>query len=364
MKISQIITILEDFAPIQLQDDFDNAGLQVGDISQKARGVLVCLDITEEVVDEAIELDCNLIISHHPLLFKPLKTLTGKNYIERSVMKACKNDVVIYSAHTNLDNAWGGVNFRLAEKIGLQNVRVLNPKKNGLLKLVTFVPVEQAETVRNALFNAGAGTIGNYDSCSFNVLGEGSFQANEGTNPFVGNICELHTEKEIRIETILPTFKKTAVLRALLTVHPYEEPVYDFYTLINDWEQAGSGVVGELPAEEDEVSFLQRLKSIFRLKSLKHSPLTGKMIREVALCGGSGSFLIKDAIAYGADIFITGEAKYNDYYDVEDQILLAVLGHYETEQCTKEIFFDIITKKIPNFAIHFSNVNVNPVNYM
>ena len=364
MKIAQIISTLEEFAPLPLQDGFDNAGLQVGDVSQKAKGILLCLDVTEEVMDEAIELDCNLIISHHPLLFKPLKSLTGKTYIERCVIKACKHNIVIYSAHTNLDNAQGGVNFRIAEKIGLQNVRILSPKKDNLLKLVTFVPIEQAEAVRNALFNAGAGHIGNYDSCSYSVEGKGTFRANEQANPFAGEIGELHTESESRIETIIPSFKKSAVLRALLASHPYEEPVYDFYPLSNSWHQAGSGVVGELPIAENEESFLQRLKVIFQLKSLKHSPLTGKMIREVALCGGSGAFLIPEAIAYDADIFITGEAKYNDYYDVEKKILLAVIGHYESEVCTKEIFYDIITKKIPNFAVHFSTVGSNPVNYM
>jgi dinuclear metal center YbgI/SA1388 family protein len=364
MKISQITGALEAFAPLPLQEGFDNAGLQVGDPSQTAKGVLLCLDVTEEVIDEAIELDCNLIISHHPLLFKPVRSLSGKSYIERCVIKACKHDLVIYSAHTNLDNARGGVNFRLAEKIGLQNVRVLKPQENSLLKLVTFVPAGQAEAVRNALFHAGAGTIGNYDFCSYNTEGYGTFRAGADTHPYAGEAGELHTEPEVRIETILPVYKKTSVLRALLASHPYEEPAYDFYSLSNSWNQAGSGVVGELPIEEDEESFLQRLKAIFQLKSLKHSPFTGKKIREVALCGGSGAFLIPDAIAYGADIFITGEARYNDYFDVENRILLAVLGHYETEQCTKEIFFDIITKKIPNFVIHFSNANTNPVNYM
>jgi hypothetical protein len=233
-----------------------------------------------------------------------------------------------------------------------------------LLKLVTFVPSEHAETIRNALFNAGAGNIGSYDSCSFNVLGKGTFRAGEETDPFVGEIGELHTEGETRIETVLPVYKKTTVLRALLASHPYEEPAYDFYSLNNSWDRVGAGVVGELPAEEEEESFLHRIKTIFQLKTLKHSPFTGKMIREVALCGGSGAFLIPDAIAYGADVFLTGEAKYNDYYDVENRILLAILGHYESEHCTKEIFFDIISKKIPNFVPHFSNLNTNPVNYM
>lgn len=364
MKISQVIAELEDYAPLFLQENFDNSGLQAGDISQNVRGILLCLDVTEEVVDEAIELDCNLIISHHPLLFKPLKKLTGKTYIERCVIKSCKHDIVIYASHTNMDNAFGGVNYHLAEKIGLQNVRVLSPKKDCLLKLVTFVPEAQAETLRNALFKAGAGQIGNYDSCSFNASGSGTFRAGEKANPYAGSINEFHIEPEIRIETIVPAYKKPAVLRTLLAVHPYEEPAYDFYSLENDWKQVGSGVVGELPYPEDEELFLQKLKTIFNLKTLKHSPFTGKQIRKVALCGGSGAFLIPDAIACGADVFITGEAKYNDYYDVENRILLAVIGHYESEIATKEIFYNIITKKIPNFAVHLSTMNANPVNFM
>jgi dinuclear metal center YbgI/SA1388 family protein len=364
MKISRIIAELEDYAPLVLQESFDNSGLQVGDVSQKARGVLLCLDVTEEVIEEAIELDCTLIISHHPLLFKPLRKLTGKTYIERCVIKACQHDIVIYASHTNMDNAFGGVNYHLAGKLGLQNLRVLSPKKDCLLKLVVFVPEAHAETVRNALFKAGAGQIGNYDSCSFNASGSGTFRAGEEAHPYAGNIGERHTEPEIRIETIVSAYKKSTVLRALLAVHPYEEPAYDFYSLANDWTLVGSGIVGELPYPEDEKSFLQKLKTVFNLKTLKHSPFTGKPIKEVALCGGSGAFLIPDAIACGADVFITGEAKYNDYYDVENQMLLAVIGHYESEVVTKEIFYDIITKKITNFAVHFSTVNTNPVNFM
>ena len=364
MKISQIIETLEDFAPLGLQESFDNSGLQVGDISQKAKGILLCLDVTEDVLEEAMKLDCNLIISHHPLLFKPIKKLSGKTYIERCVVKACKNDLVIYAAHTNIDNVHKGLNFYLAEKLELQNLRILSPKKDGLLKLVTFVPEAHAEPVRDALFGAGAGCIGNYDSCSFNALGAGTFRAGEQTRPFAGNRNELHIEPEIRIETILPIQKKSTVLRTLLAVHPYEEPAYDFYPLANEWTGAGSGVIGELPNPEREEAFLHRLKILFKLQSIKHSPLFGKEIQKIALCGGNGAFLIPEAIAYGADVFITGEAKYNDYYDVENRILLAVIGHYESEIITKELFYDVITKKITNFAIHFSTTNINPVNYL
>lgn len=363
-RIRDIIRELEQFAPLPLQEGFDNAGVQIGNVDWPATGALLCLDVTEEVIDEAIELECNLIISHHPLAFKPFKSLTGVTYIERCMMKACKHDLVIYSAHTNLDNAPGGVSFKMAEMIGLQHVRVLSPQEGSLLKLVTFVPEAYAGPVRNALFNAGAGSIGKYDSCSYNLQGEGSFRALEGCVPFCGEIGDVHFEKEVRIETVLPAFRKASVTRALLAAHPYEEPAFDFYPLANTWNQAGSGVVGELPEEEDEQSFLQRIKYIFHVPCIKHSPFTGKPVKEVALCGGSGAFLINKAIAYGADVFITGEARYNDYYDVEDRILLAVIGHYESEVCTKDIFYDIITKKFPTFGVHFSNVNSNPVKYL
>ncbi len=364
MKVKDILKEIEKYAPLPLQEGFDNAGLQVGDSDQLATGALICLDVTEAVIEEAIDKECNLIISHHPLAFKPFKSLTGRNYVERCMMKACKHDIVVYSAHTNLDNVAGGVNYRIAELIGLHNIRILSPQKNTLLKLVTFVPEAYAETVRNVLFNAGAGHIGNYDSCSFNLKGEGTFRANEKSKPFVGEIGHLHTENEERIETIIPAYRKSTVTRALLSVHPYEEPVLDFYPLDNTWNMAGSGIVGELPDSEDEYNFLLRIKDIFNVDCIKHSAFTGKLIREVAVCGGGGAFLIPEAIAFGADVFITGEAKYNDFYDVEDKILLAVIGHYESEVCTKDIFYNILSKKFPTFALHFSNVNSNPVKYL
>ena len=352
MRIKEILQAIENVAPIPLQEDFDNSGLQVGDVNREVTGALLCLDVTESVIDEAVSLGCNLIISHHPLAFKPFKSLTGRTYVERCMIAAIKHDIVVYAAHTNLDNAVQGVNFKLAEMLGLQQVRILSPQKDALLKLVTFVPESHVEYVRNALFNAGAGNIGNYDSCSFNLHGEGTFRANESADPFVGDIGKLHFEKEVRIETVLPKFKQADVLRALLSVHPYEEPAYDFYPLKNDWAQAGSGVVGVLPEPMPEQEFLYLLKDVFNLATIRHTKLQNREIHDVALCGGSGAFLIPEAIAYGADAFITGEAKYNDFFDVEGRLLLAVVGHYESEICTKDIFFDVISKKFPTFAVH------------
>ena len=364
MRIKEIVSALERFAPLPLQDGFDNAGLQIGLTEAEATGALLCLDVTEAVLDEAIALGYNLVISHHPLIFKGYKSITGRDYVERCIMKAIKNDIVIYSAHTNLDNAPGGVNFKIAEKIGLSNVRVLEAKENALVKLVTFVPTAQAEDVRKALFAAGCGCIGNYDACSYNVEGEGTFRAQEGSHPFCGSIGELHTEKEVRIETVLPAYKKSEVIKALLSAHPYEEPAFDLYPLQNSWTQAGAGVIGELDTPETELEFLKRVKKIFEVGCLKHNKLTGREIQTVALCGGAGAFLMPLAIRNGADVFITGEIKYHDYFGHDTDILLAEIGHYESEQYTKEIFCEIIQKKFPTFAIHSTQVDTNPINYL
>ena len=364
MKIKEIVSALERFAPLPLQDGFDNAGLQIGLTDAEATGALLCLDVTEAVLDEAIASGCNLIISHHPLIFKGYKSITGKDYVERCILKAIKNDIVIYSAHTNLDNAPGGVNFKIAEKIGLKNVRILDPKESSLIKLVTFVPSAQAEEVRNALFTAGCGCIGNYDSCSYNTEGEGTFRAQEGSHPFCGTVGELHHETEVRIETILPEYKKGEVIRALLSKHPYEEPAYDLYPLHNSWAQVGSGIVGELEEPESELEFLKRIKRIFEVGCLKHNKLTGRLIQKVSLCGVAGAFLIPQAVRSGADVFITGEIKYHDYFGRETDILLAEIGHYESEQYTKEIFYSIIRDLFPNFALQFSKVNTNPIKYL
>lgn len=364
MRIKEIIQTIEQLAPLSLQEKFDNSGIQVGDSNREATGALLSIDVTEEVIEEAISLNCNLIVSHHPIAFKSFKSLTGCSYVERCIMKAIKHDIVLYAAHTNLDNATQGVNFKLAEMLGLQHVHILSPQKENLLKLVTFVPETHAEYVRQALFNAGAGHIGNYDSCSYNTRGEGTFRAHENAHPFVGEIGNMHYETEMRIETILPKHKQNEVLRALIAVHPYEEPAYDFYPLLNVWEKAGSGVVGSLPEPMAERDFLLLLKDVFKLSIIKHSQFIGTEIHDVALCGGSGAFLIEDAVDYGADVFVTGEAKYNDYYDVEDKILLAVVGHHESEICTKSIFFDVISKKFPTFDLHLSAFDINPVKYL
>lgn len=364
MRIKELLSVIEELAPLGLQEGFDNSGIQVGDANVEATGVLFCIDVTEDVVDEAITLGCNIIIAHHPLLFKSLKSITGKSYIERCVVKAIKNDILIYAAHTNLDNAQYGINHYLGKLLNLQNQRILAPQKDKLVKLATYVPHSHSEQVRMALFNAGAGSIGDYDQCSYNINGQGTFRAGETSHPFTGTIGKLHLEPEIKIEVVLPSIKTKDIVRALLAIHPYEVPAYDIYNLNNEWEQAGSGIVGTLPEEMDEENFLYYLKDVLDLQSVQFSKLRNKPIRDVAIAGGSGSFLIPQAIAYDADIFITGEVKYNDFYDVEDKLLLAVVGHYESEIFTKNVMFDYLSEKYPTFAIYMAGTDKNPVKYL
>ena len=364
VKIKDIANALEMFAPLPLQDGFDNAGLQIGLTEAEVTGVLLCLDVTEAVIDDAIASGCNLIVSHHPLIFSPLKRITGNGYVERCVMKAISAGISVYSAHTNLDNAPGGVNYRIAEKLGLQNVRILLPKEDSLLKLAVYVPTSHADAVRSALFNAGCGSIGNYSSCSYNITGCGTFMANEGCKPFCGTVGELHKEEEVRIETVMPEYIKNRVVASLLKAHPYEEPAYDIYPLKNSWGSVGTGVVGELSDECSELDFLALVKAKFNLSSLSHTPILGHNVRRVALCGGAGGSFAKAALAAGADVYITGEARYHDLFNYTGKMLVAVMGHYESEQYTMDIFREIIAERFPELRIVKTGVNTNPLNYM
>ena len=364
MNVKSICELIEEVAPLSLQESYDNAGLLVGDSQMEINSVLISIDVTEEVLEEAIRKNCNMIVSHHPLIFSGLKRLAGQNEVQRCVTKAIKNDIAIYAAHTNMDNVIQGVSGKMAEKIGLRNIQILQPKQNALLKLITFVPQLYSHAIREAIFEAGAGQIGNYDSCSFNADGVGSFRANEKARPFVGKIDELHLEPETRIEIVLPEYLKNQVLEALLKAHPYEEPAYDFIPLKNAWNQVGAGVVGELTIEEDELEFLTRIKSVFNNPTIRHTALLGKKIKRVALCGGSGSSFLPDALSASADVYISGDFKYHEFFEAQKRILIADIGHFESEQFTKDIFFEIITKKMPTFAVQISDSKTNPINYL
>lgn len=364
MTVKEISHYLDASIPLALQESYDNAGLLAGDPEEEVSGILITLDVTEDVIREAMSKGFNMIIAHHPIIFNGLKRLTGKNLVERCVMLAIKNDIALYAAHTNLDHLKGGVSYALAEKLGLQDIRTLRPMATGLRKLVTFCPMIHAEEVREALFNAGAGHIGNYDACSYNTEGYGTFRALQGANPFVGKMNSIHNEAEVRIETIFPEWKLPELLEALHKTHPYEEVAYDIYPIENKNPDAGPGVVGSIPEETNTLSFLNYVKETTSIPVLKHTTIHKESVRKLALCGGAGSFLIQDAIRSGADIYITGDLKYHDYFLAEGKIILVDSGHFETEQFAPDILRDILLKKFPNFAVLISEVNTNPVNYL
>lgn len=364
MLTGNIISAIEQAAPPALQEDYDNTGIQVGSPLTECTGVLLCVDVTPETVQEAVDHGCNLIISHHPLIFRGLKRITGSSPVETSVINAIAAGITIYSAHTSLDNASHGVSAFMAGKLGLTDVKVLEPQMGRLMKLAVFVPKESAEEVRLALFDAGAGAIGRYDCCSYSVDGKGTFRALDGADPYVGEIGEYHTEPEIRIEVLLPAWKQRAVEKALLQTHPYEEPAYEFVRIDNADRHTGSGAAGILPAPLTPDELIEKVKAAFGSPVARCTAYPAdRAIRRVAMCGGSGSFLIKNAIEAGAQAFITSDTKYHDFVDYRDRILLIDIGHFESEQCTKEIFYHIIKEKFPNFAVRYSEIEKNPIIY-
>jgi dinuclear metal center YbgI/SA1388 family protein len=363
MIVQEAINHLEALAPLAYAEDFDNVGLLVGDKNNEVTGILIALDTLETVVDEAIASNCNLIISFHPIIFKGLKSLTGKNYVERTVLKAIKNDIAIYAIHTALDNALQGVNDRICDQLGLVNKQILIPQSGTIKKLTTYVPKNKESEVREALFTAGAGAIGNYNHCSFNIDGIGTFNGNENSNPAIGVKGETQYEKETKLTVIFGKHLETKILKALFNSHPYEEVAYEIIPLENKNQDIGMGMVGELESEMDETHFLEHLKNTMGTPCIRHSSFLDKQIKKVAVLGGSGSFAINAAKSAGADAFVTADLKYHDFFTAENNILLADIGHYESEQYTKNLLVAYLTKKIPNFAIILSKTNTNPVKY-
>lgn len=363
MKIKELTTYLEQLAPLAYQESYDNAGLIVGNPNETITGVLVTLDSTEAVIDEAIAKGCNVVVAHHPIVFKGLKKLTGKNYVERTIIKAIKNDVAIYATHTNLDSVIGGVNFKIAQRLDLQQVRILSPKSQALLKLVVFVPISNTKEVLDALHEAGAGVIGNYSHVSFRGEGTGAFRPNELANPSIGAANVDEEVHENRVEVIFPAYLKNQVLAAMHRSHIYEEVAHDIIALENQNPEVGSGAIGELSEAMSEKDFLQYLKQRMNVSVIRHTNLLGKPIKKIALCGGSGGFLLNDAISQNADVFITADYKYHEFFDADSRIIIADIGHFESEQFTKELLKDYICKKMINFAVHLSETPTNPINY-
>lgn len=363
MLLRELTDYLESLAPLDYQESYDNSGLLVGRPDQEVNQALISLDCTEEVVDEAIALGCNVIISHHPIVFKGLKRFNGSTYVERVVMKAIKHDVALYAIHTNLDHITGGVNSKLAERLALRNTAILSPKGDLLRKLAVFVPLSHVEPVRTALFAAGAGQVGKYDQCSFNVAGYGTFRGGEGTDPFVGNPGEMHREEELRMEVIFPANRERAILLALFEAHPYEEVAYDLYRLQNSYQEVGSGLIGYLEHPLSEQEFLGLLKQQLNAPVIRHTALRGKPVVRVAVCGGAGSFLLNQAIRSGADVFVTSDYKYHEFFDAEGKIVIADVGHFESEQFTQQLLLEIIRKKFPTFAVRLTGIDTNPIKY-
>lgn len=362
-KIKDILEAIEVVAPRNLQEDYDNAGIQIGDADKDATSALLCVDVTEDIVDEAIIKKANLIISHHPLLFKGVKTINNQDETGRIIIKAIKNDIVIYSAHTNLDNAYNGVSFDIAKRIGLTEIEILENQEGKFLKLVVFVPSTHAEILRCAIAEAGAGKLGNYDNCSFSSEGIGSFRALNGAHPFVGKQNDIHREPEVREEFLLPVELRNKIISTLIKVHPYEEPAFDIIPLENISKYNGSGVIGNIEPENIN-DFLNSLKKKFNVGSIKYSKGKTNTVRRVAICGGSGAFLIPKAIQKNADIYITGDVKYHDFTTFGNSLIIADIGHYESEQFTKDIFYNIIRENFPNFVTCYPEKEKNPINYL
>ncbi|MEX0968111.1 MAG: Nif3-like dinuclear metal center hexameric protein [Bacteroidia bacterium] len=365
-----IVTFLNSVAPPALQEQYDNSGLLTGNPGTRVKGVLIALDVTEDIIDEAIEKKCNLIVAHHPLIFKGIKSLTGRDWVERTVIKAIKNDIGILAVHTNLDNIFNGVNARICERLGIREREILAPKNGGLIKIVTFCPSGADEDgnsipqkVREAMFAAGAGHIGNYDHCSYILSGTGTFRAGKGADPFVGDLEKEHHEQEERIETIAPRYLQRQIIQAMIEAHPYEEVAYDIYPLENEHPRTGAGMIGNLEAPIPEHDFMQWLKDRMNVKVIRHTQLRGTDIQRVAVCGGSGSFLLEKAISAGADVFITGDFKYHQFFDGEGNILIADIGHYESEQYTIHLLHELLTEKFTTFALRKTELITNPVNY-
>lgn len=363
ITIKQITAAVAAFAPPELAEEWDNNTLITGNSQWPCTGVLCTLDVTEAVVAEAVQKNCNLIVAHHPILFKGIKKLTGADYVSATIIAAIKNDVAIYTAHTALDNVLLGVNGYIADKLSLQHCKILAPKKGVLRRLITFAPHDKAEAVRAAVFAAGAGQIGKYSECSFNSRGTGTFKAEEGADPYVGEIGKQHSEEETKIEIVFPAYMEAQVVEALIKAHPYEEVAYDIFVMANVHQGIGSGLVGTLPEPIEEEIFLQRLQQIFAVPVIRHTAFLGKPVKTVALCGGSGAFLIKNARAAGADAYLTADVKYHEFFDAEGKILLADVGHYETEQFTAELLQQVLAKKFPTFAVLKTSLNTNPVQY-
>lgn len=364
MKILDVIKYLDQLIPAGYQESYDNCGLQVGDTSAEITGALISLDLTEAVVDEAVETRSNLIVTHHPFIFGGLKHIDADSPAGRIIYKLIRNGIAVYSAHTSLDKLSNGVSAQLAKRLGLCNLRILAPDSDSLKQLVVYCPKEQSQQLKDALYAAGAGNIGNYRHCSYSVNGTGTFEPLQGANPFVGTVgSETYTSEE-RIEMVYPKAFENKIVSALKANHPYETPAYSLIPLSNANPDVGLGIVGELPEDVEIETFIETVKQTVGIPVVRHSELCRKKVRTVALCGGAGAEFIGTAVAQNADIYLTSDIKYHDFQKATGHIVLADIGHYESEQFAKEFFYDKLSEKFRIFAIRIAKTETNFVGYM
>ncbi len=363
MFVSDIIEIIEEWAPVEYSEDFDNVGLLTGDPKSNCTGVLITLDTIESIIDEAIKNKCNLIVSFHPIIFSSLKKISKSDYVQKTIYKAIQNNVSIYAIHTSLDNHKYGVSHKIAEKLNLINTEILLPKNDTLRKLIVNVPESNENDLLKALHDAGAGILGNYENCSFSIEGKGTFKGNELSNPNIGDPQKKTSIAEKQIQLVFQKHLESRILETLFKNHPYESVAYDILNLNNLNPDIGMGVFGSLKKSFSENDFIELLKKTFKTPLVRHSKLLGKPIKKVALLGGSGSFAINSAIKKQADVFLTSDLKYHNFFMAENKIILMDIGHYESEQYTKNLIFDFLKEKLSSFAVVLSSINTNPVNY-
>ncbi len=358
MTCKEIIKYFEEWAPKEIAWQKDNVGLQVGSLNNKLNNILLCLELHDQVIDDAIKKNCNLIISHHPLLFQPLKKIDLQNdKNSKLIEKLIKNNITLYSAHTNLDFTKEGVSFELAKKLKLNNIDFLVHQNSNQYKLSVFVPVDFVDKVANAIFENGGGRIGEYTNCSFRTKGNGTFKGSGNSNPYLGEKNKIELVEEIKLEVLVDSWKLKKILTAIFETHPYEEVAYDIYPLANSNKNYGAGTIGELDKPMHQKQFLDYVADNLKIKNFRYSKGNNK-IKKVALCGGAGSDLVKDALNSGADAFITADLKYHTFQDANEKILLIDAGHYETEIHS----LDEVKRKLSHYTIG-KNINTKIFKY-
>jgi len=363
MTCGEIIKILETWAPREISLERDNPGLQVGSGKNIVKNILLSLELTMDVINESIAKECNLIITHHPLIFHPVKSLDfQRDKNSMLIEKLIKNDLTLFSAHTNLDFTKNGVSFELAKMLGLKGIDFLVNLSANQYKISVFVPGDHVEEVADAIFNAGGGIIGEYSRCSFRTGGTGTFFGSNKTTPFLGEKGKQEQVSEIKLEAIADSWKLGGIISAVINAHPYEEPAYDIYPLKNKNINYGMGAVGELDKQLGREEFLKYVSEKLKAKCLKYTSGKSESIKKIAVCGGAGTELLKEAVQSGADAFVTADVKYHTFHDAQGKILLVDAGHYETEiHVLNQIEKELSTAAENNFKIFKYSGSTNPV---